>query len=333
MRKEIVECDEFPMVFGAGPGTGKTTYCKAHVEWLRDQGDRVLVLSFTRAAAKQLSVPGVEARTIDSFYYKWLERFNALDGFTGRNFELLGVRFREMLKDTKFKQTIRNTYDVVVLDEGQDSNRAQLSNLWEVSRDLQIFADIDQSIYEWRGAQPHTLIAFCDYHNIKLIPLSHTYRLTKQVLEASQRLIQHNCRRFSIELETDKEGPPIEFEQTVYDVEATLRRLKEVNSNDVAVLCRNVARRDFMKAFWKQGLFRSPESHRPYAGTYHGAKGLEWENIFVVRADMFEFTRAPVEEERRLFYTAMTRSCSFLHITAFEPICFVREAGLCDGSG
>jgi superfamily I DNA/RNA helicase len=334
MRTEIVECDKWPMVFAAGPGTGKTTLCKEHVAWLRDQGDRVLVVTFTRAAAAQLSVPGVEARTIDSFYYGWLKRFDKLGGFTGRNFELLGERFRECLRDKDMGTVIRNSYDCVVVDEAQDSNRKQLTDLWDVAQgNLHVFADIDQSIYEWRGAQPVTLLDFCDYHQVTPIPLDYTYRLTKQVMEASQRLILCNCKRFSVALKTDKVGPPVEFVETLYDVEATLSRLKEVNSNDVAVLLRNVARRDFMKLFWGQGLSKTPESHKPYAGTIHGAKGLEWENVFIVRADRFEFSRAPIEEERRLFYTAMTRSGRFLHISAFRPICFIKEAGLWGGSG
>ena len=330
-RADIIECETFPMVFFAGPGTGKTYTCRAHCQYLAEQGYNVLALSFTKAAASQLAMDGVDARTIDSFYYYWLDRFDMLDKFEGRNFEYLAQQFTRLLKEhAEFKGKLQATYDCVIVDEGQDCNRHQLANLWEVASNeyLQIFADIDQCIYEWRYAEPNTLLEFVDYHKIKPINLDYSYRLTTQVLSHATQLIRNNNKRFSVTLQAGKSGPEIEYEETINDIEATLKRIKEINSDDTAVLSRNVTRRTYMNSFWQQGFSRVPASHKPYAGTIHGAKGLEWKNVFIPRADMYEFKGSALEEERRIFYTAMTRSSNFLHITAFRPVCFISEAGL-----
>ena len=330
MRTDIIQCETFPMVFFAGPGSGKTTTCRQHCAFLADEGYHVLALSFTKSAASQLAMDGVDARTIDSFYYYWLNMYDMLDKFEGRNFEYLSSQFTKLLKENaKFREKLQHTYDCVVVDEGQDCNRRQLSNLWEVASNeyLQIFADIDQCIYEWRYAEPNTLLEFVQFHNITPINLDYTYRLTNQVLNHATQLIRNNDKRFSVVLHAGKDGPPVEYEETLYDVEATFKRVNEVSSNDTAILCRNVIRRSFLKKFWDAGFGKSALSHKPYAGTIHGAKGLEWKNVFIIRADMYEY-KGYIEEERRIFYTAMTRSAEFLHISAFRPVCFIAEAGL-----
>ena len=55
--------------------------------------------------------------------------------------------------------------------------------------------------------------------------------------------------------------------------------------------------------------------------TIHSAKGLEWENVFILHAadgnipsDMATESAAEIEEERRLFYVALTRARSSLHV-------------------
>ena len=331
MRADIIECEQFPMVFFAGPGSGKTTVCRQHCQYLVDEGYHVLALSFTKAAASQLAIDGVDARTIDSFYYYWLDKYDMLDKFEGRNFEYLSQQFTRLLHENKeFREKLQHVYDCVIVDEGQDCNRKQLANLWEVasSEYLQVFADIDQCIYEWRYAEPNTLLEFVQFHKITPINLDFSYRLTNQVLNHATQLIRNNDKRFSVVLHAGKDGPVVEYEETLYDIESTVKRVKEINSNDSAILCRNAVRRSYLKSFWDLGFSKTPVSHKPYAGTIHGAKGLEWQNVFIPRADMYEYKGNVLEEERRIFYTAMTRSANFLYISAFRPVCFIAEAGL-----
>ncbi len=65
--------------------------------------------------------------------------------------------------------------------------------------------------------------------------------------------------------------------------------------------------------------------------TLHGAKGLEWEWVFIpgVSASNLPWQSAPVDEERRLFYVGITRAKRSLLISySGAPSPFLTEAGL-----
>ncbi len=55
--------------------------------------------------------------------------------------------------------------------------------------------------------------------------------------------------------------------------------------------------------------------------TIHRSKGLEWKNVFVMglQEGKFPSQRAPLEEEARLFYVAVTRPQTNLHISQIGP--------------
>lgn len=52
-------------------------------------------------------------------------------------------------------------------------------------------------------------------------------------------------------------------------------------------------------------------------GTIHAAKGLEWDNVFVVgvQVDILPHKKGDLEEEKRIFYVAMSRAAKRLQIT------------------
>ena len=58
--------------------------------------------------------------------------------------------------------------------------------------------------------------------------------------------------------------------------------------------------------------------------TMHGAKGLEWKHVFIIDCidGMCPYTKATsdseVEEERRLFYVAMTRAKEHLYFCSYR---------------
>lgn len=80
-----------------------------------------------------------------------------------------------------------------------------------------------------------------------------------------------------------------------------------------------------------QDLAADPQLDEDYLilSTIHSAKGLEWDSVFVIHAadgnipaDMATGSDDEIEEERRLFYVAMTRARNSLHICRPERYYF-----------
>ena len=93
---------------------------------------------------------------------------------------------------------------------------------------------------------------------------------------------------------------------------------------------------DSMRAFLRELEDRAEQNNPPALpgvtlATLHGAKGLEWDWVFIAGASAsnLPWATAPVDEERRLFYVGITRAKRSLSISyAGEPSPFLREAGL-----
>ncbi|MFM8235575.1 MAG: ATP-dependent helicase [Actinomycetota bacterium] len=93
---------------------------------------------------------------------------------------------------------------------------------------------------------------------------------------------------------------------------------------------------DSMRAFLRELEERAEQNNPPALpgvtlATLHGAKGLEWDWVFIAGASAsnLPWASAPIEEERRLFYVGITRAKRSLSISyAGEPSPFLREAGL-----
>ena len=95
-------------------------------------------------------------------------------------------------------------YDHVMVDEWQDTNRAQyeLTRLIAGERpNLCVVGDPDQSIYSWRHADIQNILRFeRDFPETQTIPLGRNYRSTSTIVEAAHALVRANKERKEIEL-------------------------------------------------------------------------------------------------------------------------------------
>jgi DNA helicase-2/ATP-dependent DNA helicase PcrA len=100
-------------------------------------------------------------------------------------------------------------YRYVLVDEYQDTNRAQYVILRALSTDypnLAVTGDPDQSIYGWRGADLKNILEFeHDYPNVRIVRLERNYRSTKSILRVADALIRHNKRRKKKDLWTEND--------------------------------------------------------------------------------------------------------------------------------
>lgn len=101
-------------------------------------------------------------------------------------------------------------FDAVLVDEFQDTNRAQYLLVRHLSarhRELTVVGDDDQSIYSWRGADVRNMLDFqTDFADAELIRLEENYRSTQVILDAANGIIADNERRLGKTLFTARHG-------------------------------------------------------------------------------------------------------------------------------
>jgi DNA helicase-2/ATP-dependent DNA helicase PcrA len=92
---------------------------------------------------------------------------------------------------------LRGRYRYILVDEFQDTNRAQLEMVRLLAGpdrpNVTVVGDDDQAIYRWRGAAAGNLIAFRNlYPGAHEVVLTDNHRSTQVILDAAGRLISYN---------------------------------------------------------------------------------------------------------------------------------------------
>jgi len=132
--------------------------------------------------------------------------FNLFNAFMGRcreNNALTygGILTGLMLLLPKVKQYLGWRH--ILVDEVQDLDRLQWGLVEAMARDLPatLFAvgDVDQAIYEWRGAAPEYLVENADSFHV--LRLERNYRSGGGIVEAANRLIEHNMMRLPVTMQ------------------------------------------------------------------------------------------------------------------------------------
>ncbi len=145
-----------------------------------------------------------------------------LEGAGALDFDDLLFRAVELLQGSEeARERYRLRFDHVLVDEYQDTNRAQyllLRSLVEEHRRITVVGDPDQSVYSWRGADLRNILEFQrDYPDALVIPLEQNYRSTKAILGAAQSVIRENSERLDKGLWTEgPDGTPVVVAQ-LYD--------------------------------------------------------------------------------------------------------------------
>jgi DNA helicase-2/ATP-dependent DNA helicase PcrA len=135
-------------------------------------------------------------------YQKALRDANAFD------FDDLLVKPVELFRThERVLARYRERFQIMLVDEYQDTNRAQyvlLRLLAEEHQNLFVVGDDDQSIYGWRGADIRNILDFeKDFPGARTVRLEQNYRSTQTILDAANRVIAENKDRKGKTLRTD----------------------------------------------------------------------------------------------------------------------------------
>ncbi len=167
-------------------------------------------------------------------------------------------------KDPEVKQHVHNRFKMILVDEYQDSNKAQFLLLKELvgpKTFVCAVGDDDQSIYRFRGAEVQNILDFANqFPNTQKVVLGKNYRCTQSILAAANDVITKNNTRVKKSLSAVNHGgqlPQVFYLNTGRDeadkVVEILKKanLKDPNAyNNSAVLYRtNAQSKDFEDRF------------------------------------------------------------------------------------
>lgn len=265
--------------------------------------------------------------------------------------DLIFAAIRLLQQDACVREKWQSRYERVLVDEYQDIEPAQalLIGLLAAPHDsLFCVGDEDQCIYAWRRAAVQRVIELDqDYPGLERYPLVRNYRCGRDITHASRRLIRHNRQRFRKPLLAGvrERGQIRTWAQpepaAVAGFAAALALEGPEAGGPVAVLSRTGRLLTAVAAAGGAPLAALVEAGSLELATVHGSKGREWDRVILVGADQGQFPLARtlrpgaaagggLEDERRLFYVALTRAKRRLDIvhSRGRGSQFLREAGI-----
>ena len=250
--------------------------------------------------------------------------------------DMLVLCLKLMKDEPSMLRHLRKTYRFLMVDEFQDIDGLQFEIVRLLAvpdNNIFVVGDDDQSIYGFRGSDPGIMLKFCDYYpDASFIELFTNYRSSKPIVRAAARLISHNKLRFDKSFEavsTCRLGIDyVGYRDREEEAEAIVRDIlslpQEIES--VAVLFRTHRTGNAIKQCIDNKLraahfkFITERLSSVSLITFHASKGLEFDAVYIISANegitpLKSAGNDEIEEERRLFYVALTRAKKYVHIS------------------
>ncbi|MGL4999147.1 MAG: ATP-dependent helicase [Cetobacterium sp.] len=251
------------------------------------------------------------------------------------------------------------SFEYIMVDEYQDTDNLQIEILKLLSQKSYLMAvgDDYQSIYSFKGATIDNIINFSnDFENTKIFLLKENYRSSNHILKLSNEFskkLRNSFRKTLLCNNTSNELPSLNiFKTHTEEVKAIYNKIKVILNNtpdaSISILFRNFSyMQEFVNIFdhyklsynISQNIFlenifkdRTVNDNTNLALlTIHSSKGLEWDYVFLpLLLDGIIPTSIgnPInlEEEKRLFYVALTRAKKELFLS--YPLSFYNNYGL-----
>jgi superfamily I DNA/RNA helicase len=228
----------------------------------------------------------------------------------------------------------KSKYQYILVDEFQDVNNLQVELLKLLLTDqTQLFCVGDdwQSIYGFRGSNVSYIVDFENHFpSAQVVKLNLNYRSTQNIVGASNEVIKHNKFKVEKEIHSSKKS---EHKIVVYsgnseddNIQFCFDKVNElidggITNDDILFLYRR-------SKMFSPYFFRFKNEGLKISGkTIHAAKGLEAKVVFILGLSegsggfpdiwledrIFQVIKKAnhdllLEEERRLFYVAITRA-------------------------
>jgi len=255
------------------------------------------------------------------------------------------IKAVELLKSqNEITKKIQDTYKYILVDEFQDVNNIQVDLINQMlTPKTQLFCVGDdwQSIYGFRGSEVDYIVNFENHFNKpEIIKLNLNYRSTEFIVGASNEVIKHNKFQVVKDIKASKKSDKrinifagnSEENNLDYFVSEVNSLLKQgYKPDDILVLYRR------SKMFFPYFQRIRKEGLQVKGKTIHASKGLEARAVFIIGLTegnggfpdiwlddrVFQVIKKVkhdmlMEEERRLFYVALTRAKDELYLITLK---------------
>lgn len=230
------------------------------------------------------------------------------------------IKSRELVE----KYKIKLNYKYIIIDEFQDSSKIRLNLIQSIMKynnaKIMCVGDDYQSIYRFAGSDIELFLNFTKYfNNSKIMYLKNTYRNSKELLYISNKFICKNKYQFKKELFSNKtNNKPIKILYCNNKI-LGLKKLIKLCKNDYMIIGRN-------NIDIKYYVEKNIDINNINYYTAHKSKGLESDDIILINLTdnimgfpskiknnkiisyLFDKELYKYDEERRLFYVAITRT-------------------------
>lgn len=164
-----------------------------------------------------------------------------------------------LLQDSQVIRKVRQKFAHFMVDEFQDTDHQQWRILLRLldtmkPKSLYVVGDADQSIYEWRQADPSIMIKMTEEKDVEVLELVNCYRYGEEIGKVSQDLVKHNSNRIDRRLDFKGPSGKVLYQEGASLTGLTLEIGKAADRHGpegVAILARNHATLDSMQEILK----------------------------------------------------------------------------------
>lgn len=235
-------------------------------------------------------------------------------------------------------------YKEIIIDEFQDTSKLRLDFIKEVvnnsDANLTVVGDDFQSIYKFSGCDLNIFLNFQNnFKGAKTYKIENTYRNSQELIRIAGNFVMKNQNQIQKNLKSQKHlEHPIKIIKYVNPYKALKKILKTITNGEILILGRNnFDIYNFIpkeKIKWLNNGYFTLEKYSfslRYL-TIHKSKGLESDNVIIINLRnsklglpakrknasltylIQEKENFLFEEERRLFYVALTRTKNYCYL-------------------
>jgi DNA helicase-4 len=283
------------------------------------------------------------------YYENYLEENNLMD------FDSM------ILLATKNADIYRNKYDYIIVDEYQDISSERFSLLLRMVKNtntsLVVVGDDWQSIFAFAGSKINLFLEFKNIMNATVLKIETTYRFSNELNSVASSFIMKNVDQIKKDMKSFKNMEyPVVIKYYFEDIK--IDKIVELDK-----IIRNIVKKTtniLLLGRFNKDIYEYLDKHyfcfinnRLYSVknkiyvdflTVHSAKGLGYDEVIIINGKsgeygfpsnkksdsvykMLNINDNLVNEERRLFYVALTRTKNHVYILAPYINCspFIKE--------